>query len=652
MNGARAVVAAGLCLGGLLAGPAAGQEIVVPPGTTIAVEVKAPIEASGAGTRFAGVLVADVVVDFMLVASSGETCAGRVVQGDRGALTLEITELRRPDGRRRIVARTARYGTDPSPAPSVVGFAGSLAQDHDRTSRIGRPVSGVGGRLDVPAGTVLEFSLAEAWKVPLLEAESVFPQPEGAAVPATPQGVPRAWYAHVDRAVQERQRQQQRPTRSVAYRRGYGSRWSGRGRSAYAGSPWPVPNPPPLKQMTPGQRAAVGFQPATLPVGTMVITRTIAAIDSSKVEPGAEFPAVVMTDIVAAGRILFPRGAPARGMVTVGQLGADVVPTLALLWLQLGGTQIAVRTGPVKILHLPARTARCGCRTARSSSSDSRSRSPCADAGRTPPAIGIDGPLCGSSAPCRCSGRPAASANMRLSFRPSCSPRRPGSFDRVADSGSDGLMTADPAETAQLLERWHAGDRAALDELLQRNVGWIEAFVRRRLGPEIRAKEETFDAVQDAVVDILTYGPRFVVSDGDRFRALLGRMVENNLRDKHAFYKAHRRNQDREVPFVSESVLHLDGASRDTPSQAAVQDERAEFVRLALELLAPEDREVIVLREYDGLSFPEIAERLELTDNAARMRYQRALPRLARRVTALRRGELEGALDDGERNGP
>ena len=81
-------------------------------------------------------------------------------------------------------------------------------------------------------------------------------------------------------------------------------------------------------------------------------------------------------------------------------------------------------------------------------------------------------------------------------------------------------MTTEP-ETKLLLARWHQGDAAALHALVQMHLAWIEARVRQRLGPMLRAKAETADFVQEAVVDVLRYGPRFVVSDAVQFRALL-----------------------------------------------------------------------------------------------------------------------------------
>tara|TARA_R110002096_G_scaffold23703_5_gene75386 strand:- start:1214 stop:1969 length:756 start_codon:yes stop_codon:yes gene_type:complete len=223
--------------------------------------------------------------------------------------------------------------------------------------------------------------------------------------------------------------------------------------------------------------------------------------------------------------------------------------------------------------------------------------------------------------------------------------RSPGShpFDILCGSHSATRVSSGPEQTAVLLERWHGGDKTALEELLSRNIEWIEAFVRRRLGPQLRQKEETVDAVQDACVEILTYGPRFVVPDRDRFRALLGRMVENNLRDKHDYHTAKRRDMQREVPMPSQTVLRFG----ETPSQVAARDEHKQMTRLALDLLPPQEREAIVLREYDQLSFEDIATRVGLSQSGVRKCYQRGLVSLASKIKSLRAGLIDEALGDG-----
>src|SRR5262245_11241046 len=155
-------------------------------------------------------------------------------------------------------------------------------------------------------------------------------------------------------------------------------------------------------------------------------------------------------------------------------------------------------------------------------------------------------------------------------------------------------MNPEESPTTVLLRRWHAGDEDAVRELLERHLPWIRAHVQRRLGPALRRAGETGDYVQEALLEFLRYGPRFVVSEDHRLRGLLARIVENVLRDEHDRYAARRRARARERPLPSDSVLDLDAACDPVtrPSEVAERREWEAWVRLALELLDPEDREV------------------------------------------------------------
>jgi DNA-directed RNA polymerase specialized sigma24 family protein len=119
-----------------------------------------------------------------------------------------------------------------------------------------------------------------------------------------------------------------------------------------------------------------------------------------------------------------------------------------------------------------------------------------------------------------------------------------------------------PDETRLLLQRWHAGERAAIETLVARDLGWIRDYVHERLGPLLRSRGETMDYVQDAVLDVMRYTPRFVTDDRRQFRGLLARIVENHLRDAHDHHAAARRTPLRERPVPSDSVLDLDGRQR------------------------------------------------------------------------------------------
>lgn len=202
--------------------------------------------------------------------------------------------------------------------------------------------------------------------------------------------------------------------------------------------------------------------------------------------------------------------------------------------------------------------------------------------------------------------------------------------------------------TRDLLLRWHDGDQDALAELVQREAPWIAALVRRRLGPTLRRRAETQDIVQNTLLHVLRDGPRFVVSDRDQLHGLLARMVENVLRVQAHHHQAQKRDVRREAaPDGSRTRLDLDlPADVTRPSEAAARNETRDWVRLAMELLEPEDRNVVLWREYHDLPFAEIAERLGVAEDAARMRYRRALPRLARKLALLREGQLGRLLQE------
>lgn len=209
-------------------------------------------------------------------------------------------------------------------------------------------------------------------------------------------------------------------------------------------------------------------------------------------------------------------------------------------------------------------------------------------------------------------------------------------------------MEDDPVETKALLLRWFNGDREALNTLVERDLPWIRNRVRKRLGSFLRRKGETDDFVQEAMIDVLRYGPRFVVSDMGQFRALVARIVENVLRDQRDYFEAEKRKAGRERCLPADSVINLDARHRiiERPSQVAHRRERQELVRVALELLDEEDRDIIRLRQFGGKSFAEVSEVLGVSEDAARMRFNRALPRLAVRVKELRRGGLDTLLED------
>lgn len=202
---------------------------------------------------------------------------------------------------------------------------------------------------------------------------------------------------------------------------------------------------------------------------------------------------------------------------------------------------------------------------------------------------------------------------------------------------------AEAEPIAELVRGWHRGDQASVQRLVEENLTWIRELVSRRLGPALRRRDDSSDAVQDALLEVLERGPRFVPSDRHQFRALIARLVENLLRDRAEWLTALKRDYRREQAWSNESVLVLDPGARDAtrPSEAAARAEDEAWVHLALELVAPADRRLVLMRQWQGLAFGAIGAELGIDENTARMRFQAALRRLGDKLREVRRGRVD-----------
>lgn len=221
-------------------------------------------------------------------------------------------------------------------------------------------------------------------------------------------------------------------------------------------------------------------------------------------------------------------------------------------------------------------------------------------------------------------------------------PRTRSRVARGSDLASNGRMAGGPS-IQELLQRWHAGDVGALEQLVEASLPWLRQYTEKRLGGFLRGRADANDYLHDALLDFLRDGPRFVVGDERQFRGLLVRVIENTLRDKNDWFRAKRRNLGQAAVQATDSVLDLQrGGSRPTtPSGHVAREEGRAWVRLALELLEPEDRKIILGRDYEQRSFVEIGEELGITAAAVRMRWTRAIGRLGQTMLKLRAGDVD-----------
>jgi RNA polymerase sigma-70 factor (ECF subfamily) len=203
----------------------------------------------------------------------------------------------------------------------------------------------------------------------------------------------------------------------------------------------------------------------------------------------------------------------------------------------------------------------------------------------------------------------------------------------------------DSAQTSALLERVRRGDGPALGELLERHRPGLCAFVRLHFDPRLRARVDPSDVVQEAQAEVVRRMDDFLVRRPMPFRLWVRRTAYERLLKAHRDHRGRaRRSVDREVPLPDRSSLLLAGpllGGGPSPSQLAEAREFAGRVSRAVAELGEADRQILLMRHAEELSYAEIACLLDVEPAAARQRYGRALIRLQKALAV--HGLLGGA---------
>lgn len=179
------------------------------------------------------------------------------------------------------------------------------------------------------------------------------------------------------------------------------------------------------------------------------------------------------------------------------------------------------------------------------------------------------------------------------------------------------------------------GDREALGRVLGLMRPYLLAVGKGRGRPGTQGEAE--DLVQEAICHAFRSFPQFAGTTAEELRGWLRQILVNVARDREKHWRADRRHPAREVPADDDAQLKEQLTARaDGPVAEMIRQERISAIRLALEQLKTEHREVIALRCREELAFEEIGTRLGRTKDAARKLWERALADLKSRLQRMR----------------
>lgn len=202
------------------------------------------------------------------------------------------------------------------------------------------------------------------------------------------------------------------------------------------------------------------------------------------------------------------------------------------------------------------------------------------------------------------------------------------------------MLTRDPEQSANpddLLARARAGDQVALGLLLDGYRNYLVLLARLGIGRRLQGKIEPADAVQEVFLKAHRDFAVFRGTTPAELSAWLRQILTWTLANLARRYAGTRKRDVRMERVLADDLERssrmLDrglAARQSSPSQRAARREQAVLLADALAALPADRREVVVLRNLEGLPFGQVAARMGRSEEAVRKLWTRALKGLRR----------------------
>lgn len=198
--------------------------------------------------------------------------------------------------------------------------------------------------------------------------------------------------------------------------------------------------------------------------------------------------------------------------------------------------------------------------------------------------------------------------------------------------------SGDSAETTRLLMKIRSGERDAFDQLFERHRDQLRRVVELRLTPELKARFDASDVIQEAHLEAYRRLDDYLAREPMPFRIWIRKTAQQRLQKlKRSHLHAKLRSVSREQPFPEESSLMIASrflAPAKSISQQLAKQEYQRLVQEAVGELDELDREILLMRIVEGLAHGDIAQVLDLSSDAVRQRFGRALIKLEAQLAA------------------
>ena len=176
-----------------------------------------------------------------------------------------------------------------------------------------------------------------------------------------------------------------------------------------------------------------------------------------------------------------------------------------------------------------------------------------------------------------------------------------------------------------LLNNYLSGYRNAISRLIERHSRRVRDYINMM----VKDRDVAEDIFQETFIKAVRVIDEGRYTDNGKFLSWILRIAHNQVIDH---FRAQRQSKAVTESEAGYDVLGTLRFAERTVEDSMVSDQIERDVRALVELLPAEQREVVMLRYFSGLSFKDIAEQTEVSINTALGRMRYALINLRRMI--------------------
>lgn len=191
------------------------------------------------------------------------------------------------------------------------------------------------------------------------------------------------------------------------------------------------------------------------------------------------------------------------------------------------------------------------------------------------------------------------------------------------------------ANAERLLEAARAGDSSTLGNLLESYRDYLRLLARIEIGRHLQGKLDASDVVQETFLCAHRQFDQFRGEAEPQFLSWLREILAGTLANLMRRYLGTKARDVRlecalaaDLDQSSQALAQMPVDPHSSPSEQAMRQEQTTAIAHALSRLPEDYQTVIVLRHLEGLTFPQIAERMGRTVPSVEKLWLRGLARL------------------------